>query len=153
MDLYNKYSNKFQLNDDQIMKYIEEQELKQAIQMSKKKFNKKNRKQKEVYNNQMLVAKLNSELDNKRVVDRHMEAAVMDSNKLYEAEKHIAAAQQMEVDKREGLFGNYPEMKVALNRNSDYLMRVRNLRKNEVIPDGFVAPKQKSEESNYSATR
>ena len=131
----NKYAN---LNDDYFLKYIEEKETKKALQDSKKKFDIKNKKQKEVYDNQVLVAKLNSELSNKRDNDRHVEAALMDSSKLYSAEQNVAASIQMEEDRQLGLFGDYPEIKSALNRNYDSLLKIDNLRKNEVIPDDFV---------------
>ena len=131
----NKYAN---LNDDYFLKYIEEQEMKRALQDSKKKFDKKNKKQKEINDNQVLVAKLNSELSSKRDNDRHVDAALMDSSKLYKVEKHIAASRQMEEDRQLGLFGDYPEINSALDRNYDNLLKIENLRKNEVIPDDFV---------------
>ena len=131
----NKYAN---LNDDYFLKYIEEQEMKRALQDSKKKFDKKNKKQKEINDNQVLVAKLNSELSNKRDNDRHVDAALMDSSKLYKVEEHIAASRQMEEDRQLGLFGDYPEINSALDRNYDNLLKIENLRKNEVIPDDFV---------------
>jgi len=36
------------------------------------------------------------------------------------------------------LFGDYPEINSALDRNYDNLLKIENLRKNEVIPDDFV---------------
>ena len=99
---------------------------------------KKNKKQKEINDNQVLVAKLNSELSSKRDNDRHVDAALMDSSKLYKVEKHIAASRQMEEDRQLGLFGDYPEINSALDRNYDNLLKIENLRKNEVIPDDFV---------------
>ena len=44
----------------------------------------------------------------------------------------------MEQDRQLGLFGDYPEIKSALDRNYNSLLRIDNLRKNEVIPDNFV---------------
>ena len=135
----NKYAN---LNDDYFLKYIEEQEMKRALQDSKKKFDKKNKKQKEINDNQVLVAKLNSELSIKRDNDRHIDAAIIDSKKLYIAERDMAPSKQMEEDRKLGLFGDYPEINSALNRNYNSLLKMElnidNLRKNEVIPDDFI---------------
>jgi len=135
MDLFNKYAN---LNDDQVSRHIEDLEIKHAIEISKKKFNKKNKIKKDLYDNQVLVAKLNSELDDKKEYERHIEAALMDSKKMHAVEENIAASKQMEEDRKLGFFGDYPEINSALNRNNDYLLRINNLRKNEVIPDDFV---------------
>ena len=55
----NKYSK---LNEEQLSKYIEDKETEKALRISKKKFNKKNKKQIDTENNELLVAKLNSEL-------------------------------------------------------------------------------------------
>ena len=135
----NKYAN---LNDGYFLKYIEEQEMKRALQDSKKKFDKKNKKQKEINDNQVLVAKLNSELSIKRDNDRHIDAAIIDSKKLYIAERDMAPSKQMEEDRKLGLFGDYPEINSALNRNYNSLLKMElnidNLRKNEVIPDDFI---------------
>jgi len=91
-----------------------------------------------LYDNQVLVAKLNSELDDKKEYERHIEAALMDSKKMHAVEETLAACKQMEEDRKLGFFGDYPEINSALNRNNDYLLRINNLRKNEVIPDDFV---------------
>jgi len=135
----NKYAN---LNDDFFLKYIEEQEMKRVLQYSKKKFDKKNKKQKDMNDNQVLVSKLNSELSNKRDNNRHVDAALIDSEKLYIAERDMAPSKQMEEDRKLGLFGDYPEINSALNRNYDSLLtmelKMDNLRKNEVIPDDFI---------------
>ena len=129
MNLFNKYAN---LNDDLVSKQIEELEIKQAIKKSK------NNKKTQLYDNQVLVAKLNSELDDKKTYERHIEAALMDSKKIHVVEKNMAASKQMEEDRKLGFFGDYPEINSALNRNNNYLLRIENLRKNEVIPDDFV---------------
>ena len=129
MDLFNKYAN---LNDDLVSKQIEDLEIKHAIKKSK------NNKKKQLYDNQVLVAKLNSELDDKKTYERHIEAALMDSKKMHAVEENLAASKQMEEDRKLGFFGDYPEINSALNRNNDYLLRINNLRKNEVIPDDFV---------------
>ena len=63
----NKYAF---LNEDHYLKYTEEQEVKKTLQNSKKTFDKKNKKQKEINDNELLVAKLNSELSNKKEIDR-----------------------------------------------------------------------------------
>ena len=126
------------LNEDNHLKYLEEQQIKRAIYDSNNSYDKTNKKQKEIYDNQLLVAKLNSELSNKRDNDRHVDAALIDSEKLYIAEKNMAASKQMEEDRQLGLFGDYPEMNSALDRNYDTLLKIDNLRKNEVIPDDFV---------------
>ena len=144
---HNKYSN---LNEDSLDIHLREQDTKKALQDSKKIFDKKNKKQIEVYDNQVLVATLNSELSNKRDNDRHVEAALMDSGKLYKAEKHIAAYRQMEEDRQLGLFGDYPEINSALDRNYGNLLKIENLRKNEVIPDDFVRISG-GDKQNYSA--
>ena len=120
---HNKYAI---LNEEYHLNYKEEEELKKALQESKKMFDKKNKKEKEINDNQLLVATLNSELSNKRDNDRQVEAALMDSSKLYEAEKHIAASKQMEKDRQLGLFGDYPEMNSALNRNYNSLLKIDN---------------------------
>ena len=110
-----------------------------VLQDSKKKFDKKNKKQKEMNDNQVLVAKLNSELSNKRDNDRHVDAAIIDSEKLYIAEQHMVASKQMEEDRKLGLFvDDYPEINSALNRNYGSLLKIENIRKNEVIPDDFI---------------
>jgi len=119
-------------------------EMQEALANSRKVSNAEQRVAYEEHRSQLLVARLNSELDHRKAAERHVDAAVIDSKRLHEAEKDIAAAQQMEADRRDGLFGDYPEMNTALDRNSDYLLRVDNLRKNEVIPDGFVEPSPKS---------
>ena len=106
--------------------------------MSKKKCNKKNKKQTEIDNNELLVSKLNSELSHKKEIDRHIDAALMDSEKMYIAEKHMAASKQMEEDRKLGLFGDYPEINSALHRNYNSLLKIENLRNNEVIPDDFI---------------
>uniref|UniRef100_A0A6C0KKI6 Uncharacterized protein n=1 Tax=viral metagenome TaxID=1070528 RepID=A0A6C0KKI6_9ZZZZ len=131
----NKYAF---LNEDYVLKYNEEQELKKTLQMSKKKCNKKNKKQTEIDNNELLVSKLNSELSHKKEIDRHIDAALMDSEKMYIAEKHMAASKQMEEDRKLGLFGDYPEINSALHRNYNSLLKIENLRNNEVIPDDFI---------------
>ncbi len=128
----NKYAF---LNEDYVLKYNEEQELKKTLQMSKKKCNKK---QTEIDNNELLVSKLNSELSHKKEIDRHIDAALMDSEKMYIAEKHMAASKQMEEDRKLGLFGDYPEINSALHRNYNSLLKIENLRNNEVIPDDFI---------------
>ena len=118
----NKYAF---LNEDHYLKYTEEQELKKTLQNSKKIFDKKNKKQKEINDNELLVAKLNSELSNKKEIDRHIDAALIDSVK-------------MEEDRKLGLFGDYPEINSALYRNYNSLLKIENLRNNEVIPDDFI---------------
>ena len=132
---HNRYAN---LNEEYQLNYIEEQEMKKAIQESKKMFNKKNKKEKEINDNELLVAKLNSKLTNKRETDRHVDAALIDSEKLYIAEEHISASKQMEEDRKLGLFGDYPEINSAIHRNYNSLLKIDNLRKNEVIPDNFI---------------
>ena len=82
----NKYIN---LNEERYLKYIEEKEMKKVLQISKNKFDKTNKKQKDIYDNQVLVAKLNSELSNIKDNDRHVDAALIDSDKLYLAEQHM----------------------------------------------------------------
>ena len=129
MNYDNKYAN---LNEDLMSRYKEDEEIKHAIKISKK------NKKIQLYDNQVLVAKLNSELDNKKTYERHIEAALMDSKIIQAVEENLAAAKQMEKDRKLGFFGDYPEIKSALNRNNDYLLRINNLRKNEVIPDDFV---------------
>jgi len=129
MNLLNKYAY---LNDDLVSRYKEDLEIKQAIEKSK------NNKKTQLHDNQLLVAKLNSELDDKKTYERHIEAALMDSKKIHAVEENLAASKQMEEDRKLGFFGNYPEINSALNRNNDYLLRINNLRKNEVIPDDFV---------------
>ena len=62
----------------------------------------------------------------------------MDSEKMYIAEKHMAASKQMEEDRKLGLFGDYPEINSALHRNYNSLLKIENLRNNEVIPDDFI---------------
>ena len=131
----NKYSH---LDDDQLLKFQEEQEIQKLLRRSKKEFDKKNRKQQALLDNQELVAKLNSQLSYKRENDRHQEAALIDSKKLNSAERNLDSAKQMEQDRQLGLFGDYPEINSALNRNYNSLLRIDNLRKNEVIPDNFV---------------
>ncbi len=84
------------------------------------------------------MAKLNSQLSCKRENDRHQEAALIDSKKLHSSEKNLDSAKQMEQDRQLGLFGDYPEINSDLNRNYNSLLRIDNLRKNEVIPDNFV---------------
>lgn len=132
----NKYSH---LDDDQLLKFQEEQEIQKLLRMSKKEFDKKNRKQQALLDNQELVAKLNSQLSHKRENERHLEAALIDSEKLHSAEKNQDSAKQMEKDRQLGLFGDYPEINSALDRNYNSLLRIDNLRKNEVIPDNFVS--------------
>jgi hypothetical protein len=44
----------------------------------------------------------------------------------------------MEEDRKLGLFGDYPEINSALHRNYNSLIKIENLRKNEVIPDDFI---------------
>ena len=132
---HNRYAN---LNEEYQLNYIEEQEMKKAIQESKKMFNKKNKKEKEINDNELLVAKLNSILTNKRETDRHVDAALIDSEKLYIAEEHMSASKQMEEDRKLGLFGDYPEINSAIHRNYNSLLKIDNLRKNEVIPDNFI---------------
>ena len=129
MNLLNKYAY---LNDDLVSRYKEDLEIKQAIEKSK------NNKKTQFHDNQLLVAKLNSELDDKKTYERHIEAALMDSKKIHAVEENLAASKQMEEDRKLGFFGNYPEINSAINRNNDYLLRINNLRKNEVIPDDFV---------------
>ena len=131
----NKYSH---LDDDQLLKFQEEQEIQKLLRKSKKEFDKKNRKQQALLDNQELVAKLNSQLSHKRENERHLEAALIDSEKLYLAEKNQDSSKQMEQDRQFGLFGDYPEINSALDRNYNSLLRIDNLRKNEVIPDNFV---------------
>ena len=126
------------LNEDNYLNYLEEQQIKRAIYDSNISYDKTNKKQKEKYDNQLLVAKLNSELSNKRDNNRHVDAALIDSKKLYIAEQHMAASKQMEEDRKLGLFGDYPEINSALNRNYNTLLKIDNLRKNEVIPDDFI---------------
>ena len=132
----NKYSH---LDDDQLLKFQEEQEIQKLLRKSKKEFDKKNRKQQALLDNQELVAKLNSQLSHKRENKRHLEAALIDSEKLHSAEKNQDSAKQMEKDRQLGLFGDYPEINSALDRNYNSLLRIDNLRKNEVIPDNFVS--------------
>lgn len=131
----NKYSH---LDDDQLLKFQEEQEIQKLLRKSKKEFDKKNRKQQALLDNQELVAKLNSQLSHKRENERHLEAALIDSEKLYSAEKNQDSDKQMEQDRQLGLFGDYHEINSALDRNYNTLIRIGNLRKNEVIPDNFV---------------
>ena len=131
----NKYSH---LDDDQLLKFQEEQEIQKLLRRSKKEFDKKNRKQQALLDNQELVAKLNSQLSHKRENERHLEAALIDSEKLYSAEKNQDSVKQMEHDRQLGLFGDYHEINSALDRNYNTLIRIGNLRKNEVIPDNFV---------------
>lgn len=131
----NKYSH---LDDDQLLKFQEEQEIQKLLRKSKKEFDKKNRKQQALLDKQELLAKLNSQLSHKRENERHLEAALIDSEKLYSAEKNQDSAKQMEQDRQLGLFGDYPEINSALDRNYNSLLRIDNLRKNEVIPDNFV---------------
>ena len=131
----NKYAF---LNEDYYLKYTEEQEVKKTLQHSKKTFDKKNKKQKEINDNQLLVAKLNSELSNKKEIDRHIDAALIDSEKMYIAEQNMTASKQMEEDRKLGLFGDYPEINSALYRNYNSLLKIENLRNNEVIPDDFI---------------
>ena len=125
----NKYSL---LNENNLLKYKEEQETEKIIRISKKKFEKQNP------SNDELVVKLNSELSMRREYNRHIDAALIDSEKLNVAEKDINSVKQMEEHRKLGLFGDYPEINSALNRNSDTLLRIENLRKNEVIPDNFI---------------
>ena len=132
----NKYSH---LDDDQLLKFQEEQEIQKLLRKSKKEFDKKNRKQQALLDNQELVAKLNSQLSHKRENKRHLEAAFIDSEKLHSAEKNQDSVKQMEKDRQLGLFGDYPEINSALDRNYNSLLRIDNLRKNEVIPDNFVS--------------
>ncbi len=135
----NKYTK---LDEDYYLKYLEERDIKEALKVSNKNFYKKNKKQKEINDNQMLVAKLNSELSDKRDNDRQVDAALIDSKKLYIAERNMAPSKQMEEDRKLGLFGDYPEINSALNRNYNSLLKMElkidNLRKNEVIPDDFI---------------
>lgn len=131
----NRYSN---LDNDHLLKFQEEQEIQKLLRKSKKEFDKKNRKQRGHLDNQELVAKLNSQLSHKRENERHLEAALMDSEKLYLAEKNQDSSKQMEQDRQLGLFGDYPEINSALDRNYNSLLKIDNLRKNEVIPDNFV---------------
>lgn len=131
----NKYSH---LDNDQLLKFQEEQEIQKLLRKSKKEFDKKNRKQQALLDNQELVAKLNSQLSHKRENERHLEAALIDSEKLHSAEKNQDSAKQMEQDRQLRLFGDYPEINSALDRNYNTLIRIGNLRKNEVIPDNFV---------------
>ena len=131
----NRYSN---LDDDQLLKFKEEQEIQKLLRKSKKEFDKKNRKQQALLDNQELVAKLNSQLSHKRENERYLEAALIDSEKLYSAEKNQDSSKQMEQDRQLRLFGDYPEINSALDRNYNSLLRIDNLRKNEVIPDNFV---------------
>jgi ATP-dependent 26S proteasome regulatory subunit len=132
---HNKYAI---LNEEYHLNYKEEEELKKALQESKKMFDKKNKKQKEINDNQLLVARLNSELSNKREQDRHIDAALIDSEKMYKSEQDMSASKQMEEDRKLGLFGDYPEINSALHRNYNSLIKIENLRKNEVIPDDFI---------------
>ena len=131
----NKYSH---LDDDQLLKFQGEQEIQKLLRRSKKEFDKKNREQQALLDNQELVAKLNSQLSHKRENERHLEAALIDSEKLHSAEKNQDSATQMEQDRQLGLFGDYPEINSALDRNYNSLLRIDNLRKNDVIPDNFV---------------
>ena len=101
-------------------------------------FDKKNKKEKEINDNQLLVATLNSKLSNKREQDRHIDAALIDSEKMYKSEQDMCASKQMEEDRKLGLFGDYPEINSALHRNYNSLIKIENLRKNEVIPDDFI---------------
>lgn len=126
------------LDEEYHLKYKEEQQLNKILEKSKKMFDKTNKKQKEINDNQLLVATLNSELKSKRETDRHIDAAIIDSEKLYIAEQHMAASKQMEEDRKVGLFGDYPEINSALHRNYNTLLKIDNLRKNEVIPDDFI---------------
>jgi hypothetical protein len=126
------------LDEEYHLKYKEEQQLNKVLEKSKKMFDKTNKKQKEINDNQLLVATLNSELKSKRENDRHIDAAIIDSEKLYIAEQHMAASKQMEQDRKLGLFGDYPEINSALHRNYNTLLKIDNLRKNEVIPDDFI---------------
>ena len=132
---HNKYAI---LNEEYHLNYKEEEELKKALQESKKMFDKKNKKEKEINDNQLLVARLNSELSNKREQDRHIDAALIDSEKMYKSEQDMSASKQMEEDRKLGLFGDYPEINSALHRNYNSLIKIENLRKNEVIPDDFI---------------
>ena len=132
---HNKYAI---LNEEYHLNYKEEEELKKALQESKKMFDKKNKKEKEINDNQLLVARLNSELSNKREQDRHIDAALIDSEKMYKSEQDMCASKQMEEDRKLGLFGDYPEINSALHRNYNSLIKIENLRKNEVIPDDFI---------------
>ncbi len=132
---HNKYAI---LNEEYHLNYKEEEELKKALQESKKMFDKKNKKEKELNDNQLLVATLNSKLSNKREQDRHIDAALIDSEKMYKSEQDMSASKQMEEDRKLGLFGDYPEINSALHRNYNSLIKIENLRKNEVIPDDFI---------------
>jgi ATP-dependent 26S proteasome regulatory subunit len=132
---HNKYAI---LNEEYHLNYKEEEELKKALQESKKMFDKKNKKEKELNDNQLLVATLNSKLSNKREQDRHIDAALIDSEKMYKSEQDMCASKQMEEDRKLGLFGDYPEINSALHRNYNSLIKIENLRKNEVIPDDFI---------------
>ena len=132
---HNKYAN---LNEEYHLKYKEDQEIKKALQASKKMFDKKNKKEKEINDNQLLVATLNSKLSNKREQDRHIDAAIIDSEKIYKSEQDMCASKQMEEDRKLGLFGDYPEINSALHRNYNSLLKIENVRKNEVIPDDFI---------------
>ena len=132
---HNKYAI---LNEEYHLNYKEEEELKKALQESKKMFDKKNKKEKEINDNQLLVATLNSKLSNKREQDRHIDAALIDSEKMYKSEQDMSASKQMEEDRKLGLFGDYPEINSALHRNYNSLIKIENLRKNEVIPDDFI---------------
>ena len=132
---HNKYAI---LNEEYHLNYKEEEELKKALQESKKMFDKKNKKEKEINDNQLLVATLNSKLSNKREQDRHIDAALIDSEKMYKSEQDMCASKQMEEDRKLGLFGDYPEINSALHRNYNSLIKIENLRKNEVIPDDFI---------------
>ena len=132
---HNKYAI---LNEEYHLNYKEEEEIKKALQESKKMFDKKNKKEKEINDNQLLVATLNSKLSNKREQDRHIDAALIDSEKMYKSEQDMSASKQMEEDRKLGLFGDYPEINSALHRNYNSLIKIENLRKNEVIPDDFI---------------
>ena len=132
---HNKYAI---LNEEYHLNYKEEEELKKALQESKKMFDKKNKKEKEINDNQLLVATLNSKLSNKREQDRHIDAAIIDSEKIYKSEQDMCASKQMEEDRKLGLFGDYPEINSALHRNYNSLLKIENVRKNEVIPDDFI---------------
>ena len=131
----NKYAI---LNEEYHLNYKEEEEIKKALQESKKMFDKKNKKEKEINDNQLLVATLNSKLSNKREQDRHIDAALIDSEKMYKSEQDMSASKQMEEDRKLGLFGDYPEINSAIHRNYNSLIKIENLRKNEVIPDDFI---------------
>ncbi len=89
---HNKYAI---LNEEYHLNYKEEEELKKALQESKKMFDKKNKKEKEINDNQLLVATLNSKLSNKREQDRHIDATIIDSEKMYKSEQDMCASKQM----------------------------------------------------------